>query len=408
MLPSQESGEVPWPPEPMEEEAQSVRGRGWVKFDGEEEHDSGKGNSESPGSLEVTDSHSVDVETLRRKSVESPARSSSGRGTVSSSSSVVGLSQVSLAEPRTSGAGQQFENGDVIVTLLPVNERFPWVTPARFRPELVPEELMAPSLSLTVEEYVSCLEKLTTDMRFTLYNILYKRILVIWIFSAFMVLIGILFSRQQGLTLFGLGVAWLICNALAIFLCMWVKLKLNMSLERCLAMVNASLIKHNLLVALDDRGKISCHKVNLCFLYFNPRDCVSQLGKVLAEKPEEGATNGQVFDREAYLRDEEGFDEVEVVVAGRNSVKVGGKGERAEKLFLHYAQRWAKDYLRRRLDWVVEDRYGEQDYSSNTSPRHLKGALCPCQYIEEHLKNKRQRESLNPCANTTNPCRWCD
>ena len=44
-----------------------------------------------------------------------------------------------------------------------------------------------------VEEYVSSLEKLTTDMRFTLYNILYKRILVIWIFSAFMVLIGILF-----------------------------------------------------------------------------------------------------------------------------------------------------------------------------------------------------------------------
>ena len=37
----------------MEEEAQSVRGRGWVKFDGEEETDSAKGNSESPGSLEV-------------------------------------------------------------------------------------------------------------------------------------------------------------------------------------------------------------------------------------------------------------------------------------------------------------------------------------------------------------------
>ena len=37
----------------MEEEAQSVRGRGGVKFDGEEETDSGKGNSESPGSLEV-------------------------------------------------------------------------------------------------------------------------------------------------------------------------------------------------------------------------------------------------------------------------------------------------------------------------------------------------------------------
>ena len=43
-------------------------------------------------------------------------------------------------------------------------------------------------------------------------------------------------------------------------------------------------------------------QVNLCFLYFNPKDCVAQLGKVLAEKPEEGATNGEVFDREAYLR----------------------------------------------------------------------------------------------------------
>ena len=43
-------------------------------------------------------------------------------------------------------------------------------------------------------------------------------------------------------------------------------------------------------------------QVNLCFLYFNPKDCVAQLGKVLAEKPEEGAANGEVFDREAYLR----------------------------------------------------------------------------------------------------------
>jgi len=394
----------------MSEEAQSVRGRGWVKFDGEEESENtgNTGNRERPGSLEVTDSHSVDVETLRRKSVESPARSS-GRGTVSSASSVVALSQVSLAEGCSPGAVEtQFENGDVVVTLLPVNERFPWIAPAKFRPELVPEELMAPCLSLTVEEYVNCLEKLTTDMRFTLYTILYKRILVIWIFTAFMVLIGILFSREKGVWLFLLGVAWLVCNAASIFLCMWVKLKLNMKLERCMASVNANLTKHNLLLGLDDRGKISCHKVNLCFLYFNAKECVAQLGKVLEEKPDETAQSGEVFDREAYLRDTEGFDEVEVVVAGRNTIRAGSRTERAEKLFLHYSQRWAKDYLRRRLDWVVEDRYGEQDYSSNTAPRHLKGALCPCQYIEEHLKNKRQRESLNPCTLKGTPCHWCE
>lgn len=115
--------------------------------------------------------------------------------------------------------------------------------------------------------------------------------------------------------------------------------------------------------------------------------------------------------------------------------------ERAEKLYLHYIQRWAKDYLRRRLDWIVDDLYGRQEYASNTNPRHLNSALCPCQvdsstimhqtylsilkitfnpiemikyhtfifqYIEEHLRNKRQRESLNPCATSANPCLWCD
>lgn len=53
--------------------------------------------------------------------------------------------------------------------------------------------------------------------------------------------------------------------------------------------------------------------------------------------------------------------------------------ERAQKLFQHYVQRWAKDYLRRRLDWIVEDVYGRTEYSSNTNPRHLRSALCPCQ-----------------------------
>jgi len=401
------------------EAAQSVRGKGWVTFDENKDESSrnstprklSQSETETPGSLEVTDSHSVDVEALRKKSLETGSVRGSSASSVVSLSDVVHPTMASVTtSPRhkASNSAEQFENGDVLVTLLPVNEKFPWVTPAKFRPELVPEELMAPSLSLTVEEYVSSLEKLTTDIRFTMYTIFYKRILVIWIFTAFMILLGILFAGQTGLTLFGLGVAWLICNALAIFFCMWVKLKLNKSLEKCVASVNAGLIKHNLILALDDRGKVSCHKVNLCFIYMNNTQCIARLEKILNEKPDEQAVNGAVFDREAYLRNVEEFEDVEVVVAGRNSVSVGKKGERAQKLFLHYAQRWSKDYLRRRLDWVIDDVYGRQDYSSNTSPRHVKGALCPCQYIEEHLKNKRQRESLNPCVFSTNPCQWCD
>ena len=133
-----------------------------------------------------------------------------------------------------------------------------------------------------------------------------------------------------------------------------------------------------------------------------------RLETVLAEKPEEANGGTPGFNREAYLRDEEQFEDVEVVVGGRSAVRIERSHERAEKLFLHYIQRWAKDYLRRRLDWVIEDLYGRSEYTSNTSPRHLRSALCPCQYIEEHLRNKRLRESLNPCAVSSNPCHWCD
>ena len=41
-----------------------------------------------------------------------------------------------------------------------------------------------------------------------------------------------------------------------------------------MSVVNNSLMKHKLLLGVDDRGKISCHKVNLCFIYFEPADCI--------------------------------------------------------------------------------------------------------------------------------------
>jgi len=373
------------------------------------------------GILAVSEVQVVDEHTLKR---EQSIAAGGGGGT----SGVPLFKQMSTTTPKANGAsetemdnvnlndttsphkttnaarGRTFENGDIIVTLLPVNEKLPWISPAKFRPELVPEELMAPVLTLTVEDYVQTLEKLTSDMRFTIYIMGYKRILVIWIVLAFVILLSLLFSGFQGIQLFACGVVWLILNAGAIFFCMWIKIKLNKQMEKCMAVVNNSLMKHKLLLGVDDRGKISCHKVNLCFIYFDPSDCIKRLETVLAEKPEE---NGG-FNREEYLREVEQFEDVEVVVAGRNSVRIERTHERAEKLFLHYIQRWAKDYLRRRLDWVMEDLYGQSEYASNTNPRHLRSALCPCQYIEEHLRNKRLRESLNPCAVSSNPCLWCD
>jgi len=370
--------------------------------------------------ISVSEIQVVDEATLKRKVSVPVSGVGTLTGAVTSSpnpTASISMDNVNLSDSSElpgSGTrftrGKQFANGDCIVTMLPVNTKLPWVSPARFRPELVPEELMSPSLTLTVEEYVQTMEKLSTDMRFIVHNLFYKRILIVWISLAFIILLAVIFVRPPGPALFGAGVAWLIVNALAIFLCMWIKLKLNKKLEKCMAFINSSLLKHNIILGVDDRGKLSCQKVNLCFIYLESADCIKKLEQILDEKPPEDATqNGnKLFDREEYLKTVEEFDDVEVVVPGRPSAKVNRKRDRAEKLFLHYIQRWAKDYLRRRLDWMVEDMYGRQEYASNTNPRHIRSALCPCQYIEEHLRNKRQRESLNPCAVSPNPCHWCE
>uniref|UniRef100_A0A1B0GKP5 Uncharacterized protein n=2 Tax=Lutzomyia longipalpis TaxID=7200 RepID=A0A1B0GKP5_LUTLO len=320
-------------------------------------------------------------------------------------------------ELSTGRVREGFANGDIIVTLLPVNTKWPWVTPAIFRPELVPEELMAQGLTLTVEEYVHAMETLVNDYRFTFYNICYKRVLVCWIVFAFAVLLGLLFSGLTGITLFVLGVAWLFLNAAAIFLCMWIKLRLSRGLEKCLALVNKQLLRHKILLALDDRGKISCHKVNLCFLYFDSSQCVTYLNDFIARNEQSGnavppgwesrmdlgasdivnlcflyfdSSQCVTYLNDFIARNEQSGNAVppgwesrmdlgasDIVIQGSTTTRVSRKQTVGEELFLRYLQRWGKDFLRRRLDWILEEN------GLNGSPRHLQVAICPCQYAEE-------------------------
>ncbi|KAL0273660.1 UNVERIFIED_CONTAM: hypothetical protein PYX00_006285 [Menopon gallinae] len=297
-----------------------------------------------------------------------------------------GLSNVSNAVIR-----QGFANGDIIVTLLPVNTKWPWITPAQFRPELVPEELMAQGLTLTVEDYVHVMELLTNDIRFNLYNICYKRILVLWIFTAFVVLLGLLFSGITGLTLFGLGVMWLVLNAAAIFLCMWLKIKLNHNLEKCLGQVNKQLLKHKIILGLDDRGKISCHKVNLCFIYFDTTDCIQKLQEVIEREEREGRPVNReesADERRNRLQFQQrmDIDDSDIIIQGVNTTRLPRKQERAEMLYLRYSSRWVRQFLRNLLELSVDS--SDPGSYPRMSPRHCISARCPCQFIEEHLKYK--------------------
>lgn len=50
--------------------------------------------------------------------------------------------------------------------------------------------------------------------------------------------------------------------------------QMTRGLEQCVAQVNELLYRHQLLLGVDDQGQISCHKVNLAFVYFDVTYCV--------------------------------------------------------------------------------------------------------------------------------------
>ncbi|XP_072754634.1 uncharacterized protein [Anoplolepis gracilipes] len=331
-----------------------------------------------PSDVRTSEAKSASLKTIDLRDV------SNGRNTASN------VVSTSIGNIR-----QGFANGDTIVTLLPVNTKWPWITPAKFRPELVPEELMAQGLTLTVEDYVHIMELLVNDVRFNMYNICYKRILVLWIFTAFIVLLGLLFSGVTGLTLFGLGIMWLILNAAAIFFCMFIKIKLNHNLEKCMAQVNKHLLKHKILLGLDDRGKISCHKVNLCFIYFDTTDCVKKLQEVIEREEREGRVigsggdDGNELTRQRELQQRMDIDDSDIVIQGSTTTRISRKQERAELLLLRYASRWARHFVRRRLDLVIDSQERNRGVMGlSVPPRHCVSARCPCQFIEDHLKHK--------------------
>ncbi|XP_037025582.1 transmembrane protein 268 isoform X5 [Bradysia coprophila] len=312
----------------------SSKPKGWVQFEDEDDNKTAKEDKipqmenvdlsdkpqEKPAAVLTTESVHVNIsnKTINHPlSQNSPAAPSPAVIDIPNTSNTnPGLRTIELSTGRVR---EGFANGDIIVTLLPVNTRWPWITPAQFRPELVPEELMAQGLTLTVEEYVHALETLVNDFRFTVYNVCYKRVLCVWIFFAFSVLLGLLFSGLKGIALFSLGVGWLFLNAAAIFLCMWVKLRLARGLERCLASVNKQLLRHKIILVLDDRGKISCHKVNLCFMYFDPSQCVTYLNEFIERSEQSGTSIEPGWESRLDV------SATDIVIQGSNPTRVSRK-----------------------------------------------------------------------------------
>ncbi|KAJ6223248.1 hypothetical protein RDWZM_001793 [Blomia tropicalis] len=351
------------------------------------------------------------------------------------STSTMGTGSSNGNSTNVSTVTNHFTNGDLIVNLLPLNDGCDWVTPARFKPNLVPEELMAQSLTLTVEDYVSTMGMLFNDYRFNFYIIFYKRVLGIWITIGILVLLSILFSGMKGIALFTSGMLWLIMNALGIFIAIYIKKKLYRMLEQCVAQVNAVFSRHNIFMGVDDRGRYSCHKINLVFIYFDAKYCVKYLQDMLANSEQRVTTNrmnNQLNDDDPALVTLNNailsIDTSDIVITGSETRNISQREKYAEKLLLRYSQRWIREYNRERIELMSQSSNAvtsstsaanattttttmnpnemmnnQQPHPSSSNStngmgaitaipmaaRHCRTSKCFCQYIEEHLKYKQ-------------------
>jgi len=224
-------------------------------------------------------------------------------------------------------------------------------------------------------------------------------------------LLGLLFSGARGPALFGCGVLWLILTAVAIFLVMWIKSKLSHGLERCVAKANQQLIRHNIILGVDDRGKLSCQKTHLCFIYFDTADCVKKLQSIIEaeENVSQAEANPEEQRRRTEFHSRMDIDDSDIVVTGANTTRISRKQEKARMLLLRYSQRWAKALSRNSLDLqlyaaqvaalATETAGGGQSTSGGPTPRHCATAQCLCQFIELHLYKK-----VHPDKQYTTPC----
>lgn len=162
-----------------------------------------------------------------------------------------------------------------------------------------------------------------------------------------------------------------------------------------MAVVNEHFYKSNIILGIDDQGHLSCHKVNLVFVYFDVSQCVNHLNDLITDLAAGGDNRqGSQIDRTLPPLDfnRMDIDNEDIVITGGEGAPpktVSRKDKTGEKLLLRYSQRWVKEFARKRIDLGMALHHdGTSNVPPTLPPRHCAIARCPCQYIEEHLRFK--------------------
>ncbi|CAD5231346.1 unnamed protein product [Bursaphelenchus xylophilus] len=249
------------------------------------------------------------------------------------------------------------KTGKVISLIYPVNEHLAWIAPPVYSFEKMPKALNSRELMVPHSEYRRFMSTITDDVRFKSYVILFSRAVPIWVMTSVILLMFMLFSSQDGgLHVMVFTILWGLMLCIGLGFCILLRKYLANGLNLVVRDANDQAIKHNLMVGVQDRGQISCHKVVLVLMYYDVRECQHDIKKCirvhLVNQPVK-----QEIPAESEL------------------------DSQAREFIVEHSQAYIKAYAKKQLLFPTKPSEGVSEFR----PKHCQASICICQYVEQKI-----------------------
>ncbi|KAI6216414.1 hypothetical protein M3Y99_01822200 [Aphelenchoides fujianensis] len=155
--------------------------------------------------------------------------------------------------------------------------------------------------------------------------------------------------KDGGLHVLLFTVLWTVMLCLGLGFCVLIRKYLVHALHLVVRDANEKSMKHNILVGVQDRGQLSCHKVVLVIIYYNFDDCIADVKKLIRVNKANQPTK----------REMPAEEELEA---------------QAREILLNHAQENKLVFPTRPSEGVSEFR-----------PKHCSSSICICQFIEKKV-----------------------
>uniref|UniRef100_A0A7E4VEQ8 BTB domain-containing protein n=1 Tax=Panagrellus redivivus TaxID=6233 RepID=A0A7E4VEQ8_PANRE len=264
-------------------------------------------------------------------------------------------------QPKPAALDNVNRNGKIAATIFPTNSHLAWVAPPVYDRDTLPQALA--DVGLPAEVYTAIVRRITDDTRFRCYAMGFSRILPTWVvFSIFFLLLMLVSSPDGGFAVMVMTLCWMVMLFVGVFFCIVIRKHLRIGLTECIGEANKDLLHHSLIVGVQDRGQLSCHKVVLIFMKYDVSECLVDIEKLLR------VSNASTKPKPIIMTHDEMTNAVDCLLRG-------------------YIQPYIKGHVKRRFLFPTRPSEGVSDFR----PKHCQKQHCLCQYIEaEHFNTIKE------------------